>query len=300
MIKLDGLHLLLTYQCTFECDHCFVWGSPFQAGTMTLSTIREILDQAKSAGWIEWIYFEGGEPFLYYPTMLAGIDLANTMGFKVGVVTNSYWATSEEDARLWLAPLEGKVLDLTISSDLFHFSEKISQQSKVVSKIAEEYHLPMGVICIEQPEIQSISSLGQIPPDSSGVMFRGRAANKLAPKVPHYSARYFTTCPHEDLSDPGRVHVDPFGNLHICQGISLGNLLTSNLLEICNAYDPQDHPVISPLFAGGPYRLARQYGVALKRKYADACHLCYETRLSLRPRFPDILTPDQMYGVTAS
>ena len=33
---LSGLHLLLTYQCTFECDHCFGWGGPFQTGTMTL------------------------------------------------------------------------------------------------------------------------------------------------------------------------------------------------------------------------------------------------------------------------
>ena len=34
-MKLSGLHLLLTCQCTFECDHCFVWGSPWQSGVMT-------------------------------------------------------------------------------------------------------------------------------------------------------------------------------------------------------------------------------------------------------------------------
>ena len=38
-MKLSGLHLLLTYQCTFECDHCFVWGSPWQTGTLTLEQI---------------------------------------------------------------------------------------------------------------------------------------------------------------------------------------------------------------------------------------------------------------------
>jgi hypothetical protein len=31
--------------------------------------------------------------------------------------------------------------------------------------------------------------------------------------------------------------------------------------------------------------------------YADACHLCYEARRSLRERFPEVLLPDQMYGV---
>jgi MoaA/NifB/PqqE/SkfB family radical SAM enzyme len=101
-MQLNGLHLLLTYQCTFECDHCFVWGSPFQSGTMTIGMIKSLLDQAKEAGSVEWIYFEGGEPFLYYQVMLEGINQANNLGFKVGIVTNSYWATSEQDALLWL------------------------------------------------------------------------------------------------------------------------------------------------------------------------------------------------------
>lgn len=173
-MKLDGLHLLLTYQCTFECDHCFVFGSPFQTGTLTIEKIRNILKQAKDAGSIEWIYFEGGEPFLYYQTMLAGIDAAAEAGFKVGIVTNSYWATSEEDALLWMKPLAGKVDDFTISSDLFHFSEKISQQSKIVNHVAEQLNIPVGMICIELPEYNAIATIGQIPPESVSIMYRGR------------------------------------------------------------------------------------------------------------------------------
>ena len=87
---LNGLHLLLTYQCNFECDHCFVWGSPNQSGTMSLGQLRNILTQAQELGTIEWIYFEGGEPFLYYPILLAAVHLAVERGFQVGIVTNSY------------------------------------------------------------------------------------------------------------------------------------------------------------------------------------------------------------------
>jgi hypothetical protein len=297
MIKLDGLHLLLTYQCTFECDHCFVWGSPWQTGTMTLNLIRRILDQAQDSGSVEWIYFEGGEPFLYYPIILAGIDDALVHGFKVGIVTNSYWATSEEDAFQWLSPLTDKVSDLTISSDLFHFSEKLSQQSRFVTMAAKRLNIPLGVITIEKPEIQAISSVGQIPLEASSVMFRGRAAVELAPKVIHYPSSIFTACPHENLADPGRVHIDPFGNLHICQGISIGNLYTSTIKEICASFNPSTHPIIGPLLAGGPLMLAKQYQVSTEGTFADACHLCYETRKQLRDKFPDILGPDQMYGI---
>jgi hypothetical protein len=296
-MKLNGIHLLLTYQCTFECDHCFVFGSPWQTGTMTISMLRKVIDQAKETETIEWIYFEGGEPFLYYQTMLAGIDLAFEAGFKVGIVTNSYWATSDEDAYLWLKPLAGKVKDLTISSDLFHFSEKISQQSQVVTRVAERLNIPLGVICIEQPSIQAASSIGQILPEPSSIMYRGRAAVKLVPKVPLYSSQLFTSCPHEDLADPGRVHLDPLGNIHICQGMSIGNIFTSTLKVICTNYDPNTHPIIGPLFEGGPVRLANIYDLPHEEAYADACHMCFETRKSLRYRFPDILGPDQMYCV---
>jgi organic radical activating enzyme len=296
MIKLNGLHLLQSYQCTFECDHCFAWGSPWQTGTMTISTIRQILDQAKAAGSVEWIYFEGGEPFLYYQTMLSGINLAFEQGFEVGVVTNSYWATSFEDALLFLTPLKGKIQDLTISSDLFHFSEKASIQSRYVTEAAKLLDIPLGIICIEQPDIDAVSAIGQIPPESSSIMFRGRAAEKLAPKVPNYPANNFTSCPHENLADPGRVHVDPFGNLHICQGISLGNLFSSDLNTICDQFDPPTHPIIAPLLEGGPYKLSQINGELTQGQYADACHLCYETRKALRSQYPDILTPNQMYG----
>ena len=298
MLKLNGLHLLLTYQCTFECDHCFVWGSPWQTGTMTIETIRNILTQAKEAGSVETIFFEGGEPFLYYQTMLAGINAAIELGFNVGIVTNSYWATSEEDARLWLSPLVGKVEGLTISSDLYHFSEKVSTQSKYVTCVAEQLNIPVGIICIEKPEEQAASTIGQIPASPASVMFRGRAAEKLASKSSLSPSVTFASCPHENLTDPGRVHIDALGNMHICQGISIGNLQTSSIKEICEAYDPPTHPIIGALLAGGPYQLLKQYHLPDKIMYADACHLCYEARKELRQQFPDILCPDQMYGVS--
>ncbi len=41
-MKLTGLHLLLTYECNLECDHCFVWGSPWKSDTMTLESIPSL------------------------------------------------------------------------------------------------------------------------------------------------------------------------------------------------------------------------------------------------------------------
>ncbi len=296
-VKLNGLHLLLTYQCTFECDHCFAWGSPWQNGTMTLECIRQIIEQADELGGVSRFYFEGGEPFMYYATLVKGIEMAGQAGYQVGVVSNAYWATSLEDAIEWLRPLAPWVQDLTVSSDLFHYSEKISQQARYAAAAAGVLGIPIGTICIAQPQEDARAASGQLPEGESKVMYRGRAAYKLAGKTTLLPWDQFHTCPYEDLSEPGRVHVDPLGNLHVCQGISIGNLYQKRLKEICSAYDPQANPVTGPLLDEGPAGLVRRYKLPHADGYADACHLCYSARLVLRSRFPEVLTPDQMYGI---
>jgi MoaA/NifB/PqqE/SkfB family radical SAM enzyme len=297
-MKLTGLHLLLTYQCNFECDHCFVWGSPWQSGTMTLQNIQEILRQARSLGTVEWIYFEGGEPFLYYAVLVRAVKEAADAGFRVGLVSNGYWATSVEDALEWLRPLAGLVEALSISSDLYHSGENLSQQAKNASMAAEQLDIPIGLISIAQPEAtNAVSVIGQLPAGESAIMYRGRAAEKLVGRAARQPWTQFTECPHEDLREPERVHIDPFGNVHICQGISPGNVFRTPLDEICEMYDADLHPITGPLLQGGPAELVRRYELPHEDGYADACHLCYEARKALRGRFPGILTPDQVYGV---
>lgn len=295
-MKLEGIHILLTYQCTFECDHCFVWGSPWQSGTVTMEQIDTILVQAKAAG-VESIYFEGGEPFLYYALLVRSVEMANEMGFSVGIVSNGYWAHTVEDALVWLKPLAGKLEDLSISCDLFHYSEKLQYQAQNAVAAARQLGIPVGTISVAQPEEAGVpDSHGQIG-SAAAVMFRGRAIEKLAPRALRKPWDIFTECPHEDFHDPGRIHLDPYGNLHICQGISIGNLFEKPLAQICAEYDADMHPICGPLLNGGPVALVTEFGLSHEAGYADACHLCYEARTKLRARMPEILGPDQMYGV---
>jgi MoaA/NifB/PqqE/SkfB family radical SAM enzyme len=300
-MELTGLHILLTYQCNFECDHCFVWGSPWQTGTFSLSQLEEVMNQAKDVGTVSSIYFEGGEPFLYYPILVKGVASAFNHGFDVGIVSNGYWAITKEDALEWLQPFVGKLYDLSVSSDLYHYDEELSRQAKNACQAAAELGIPIGTISIAPPDSESSDpAVGQLPLDESGVMYRGRAAEKLARKAQLIPWTEFTECPYEDLREPGRVHLDPLGNLHICQGISIGNLFERPLKEICETYIPDRHPITGPLLTGGPAELVRAYDLPLKNEFADACHLCYTARISLRDRFAKLLGPDQVYGAYAA
>ncbi len=284
-MKLSGLHILLTYQCTYECEHCFVWGSPRQNGTLTLEQVDEILKQAKDAG-VASIYFEGGEPFLYFAILARGVRVAAEMGFSVGIVSNAFWANSVADAIENLQPFAGRVDDLSVSSDIYHCGECLGERPQNALVAAKWLNIPTGMISIDQPEAGGEAS----------VMYRGRAS-QLVTRVASHPWEGFTACLHEDLREPGRVHLDPLGNLHICQGVIIGNMFEKSLKQICNEYDADAHPICGPLLAGGPAALVTEYNLPHASSYADACHLCYEARTTLRPRFPALLAPDQMYGV---
>jgi MoaA/NifB/PqqE/SkfB family radical SAM enzyme len=264
---------------------------------MTLKDIERILGEARDLGTVEWIYFEGGEPFLYYAVMLRGVQMAAEAGFRVGIVTNGYWANSREDTLQALRPLAGLVQDLSVSADPYHGGEEQQAQAVRVREAAQELGIPVGTISIDDPTCADADPVtGQLPAGLSPVQFRGRAAVELASKAEPHPWQSFTKCVPEDLERTSRVHIDPLGYVHICQGISIGNVFTTSLARICREYDPGTHPITGPLLAGGPAELVRRYGLEAKEGYADGCHLCYEARKALRSRFPEILTPDPMYG----
>lgn len=275
-----------------------MWGGPSQTGTMNVATIEHILAEAGALGTVKWIYFEGGEAFLYYETLRSGVNDAKERGFNVGIVTNAYWAATDNDALEWLQPLAGLVDDLSISSDMYHGGDEDTNYPEIARRAARRLGIPVDFISVAQPENAQVpGAAGKLPAGESAVLFRGRAAELLAPRVEGNQWQKFTACPWEDLRHPGRVHVDPFGYLHICQGIAIGNVLERPLTEIMAGYDPDEHPIVGPLLAGGPAEIVCRYDLPHHDRYADHCHLCYESRRALRRRFPDVLAPDQMYGL---
>lgn len=297
---LSGIHFLLTYTCLFECDHCFLYCSPRAKGTFTLKQIQEVLDEADKIGTIEWIYFEGGEPFLYYPLMLEGVKIAREKGFQTGLVTNAYMATSVENAELSLKPLRDlDVSLLSISDDEFHGSNG-DNCAKNASTAAKNLKITTDSICIEEPKIEIAESDEEgkgAPVIGGGALLKGRAAEKLADGLPRRNWKELKECPHEELRDPERVHIDSYGNVHLCQGLSVGNMWKTGLTTLVKEYDPDRHPICGPLLRGGPALLAKEYGVEHDEEYVDECHFCFLTRLALLDRFPEYLAPRQVYGL---
>jgi hypothetical protein len=297
---LTGIHFLLTYTCTFECDHCFLHCSPRSQGTFAIGQVERTLDEAVKTGTVEWIFYEGGEPFLYFPLLVESIRQARKRGFKTGVVTNGYGAISEKDAELWLRPLADAGLSyLSVSNDPFHYGDETVNPAVHASVVAARLGIETAAICIQSPKVDPSSASGGEkgqPIIGEGARLRGRAAEKLTGELPLRPWEELMECPYENLASPSRVHVDPFGHVHICQGISMGNMWKRPLAGMVAGYRSEAHPVCGPLLQGGPAELARALGVAHEAGYVDECHFCYSLRKAVLGRFPDYLAPEQVYG----
>ena len=312
-ISLSSIHFLVTYRCTYACDHCFMWGSPGADQTMTLAQLTSVIDQAAEGG-VTDVYFEGGEPTLAYPIVLAAAKRARERNLEFGVVSNCFWATTREDARVWLEPFVGLgISDLSLSSYAYFVEDADEERLRNAALAAQDLGLPAGVVEVGAPACLDVPGL--CLGDAADVMYKGRAAVALAPGRETRPPETLVTCPHEDFSDPGRAHVGPEGELQLCQGISAGNVFAGGdapaspadlavprpggLKAVLEAYDPHTRPVICEIVAGGPWALAQAAGHSPRLPlYADECHLCYEVRAALRAtgRHPEVLTPGQCYA----
>jgi len=279
--SLTGVHFLLTYGCSAECDHCFVWGTPKRQSSMTPEQVDEFLNQVISLGTVTSVCAEGGESFTRYDVVMHFLRRARERGLGPSALTNASWVTSRPQAQQRVAELMAAGLtSLGISTDEWHRKTVPVERVELLLEVCAAAGLPAN----------------RMETKIEGVMFRGRAAERLAPLMPTRPPSEFTTCPHEKLDAPSRVHLDCYGKLHLCQGLCVGPAAPA---EACAGYDPASHPIVRLLLGGGPYALGRfaaDGGFAMSDGYVDACHLCYRAREYLRPSYPELLGPDEMYG----
>ena len=200
---------------------------------------------------------------------------------------------------LWLFALKDlEISDLSVSDDEFHSDDVARSPAKTAAIAARDLGLPVSSITIRQPdnEAKKRSAKGE-PVMGSGALLKGRAVEKLAAGLPLFKPESFTECKDEELRNPRRVHLDPFGHVHLCQGLTMGNAFETPLSELVAGYNAKDHPVCGPLLDGGPALLAEEYGLKMESDYASPCHLCYAARRELIDRFPGFLAPRQVYGL---
>ena len=301
--NLDAVHLLMTYRCTRSCSHCFHFGSPNNEQVMTAAQLKRYLKSIKSVPSVKWIFFEGGEPTLYFPLLIEGLKVAHEMGFHTAVVTNGFWIPSIRDMIPWLRQFRDVHLNLLqISVDELHENTRLEPLQRDIVDAAGRAGMLCQFLGVSEPapDDEPLEARRGATIVDGEIVYRGRAAHLLVEPQSKWLWSSFDECPHENLMDPYRIHVEVYGHVMVCDGISIGNLGKNSLHEILEAYTPEEHPIVGPLLEGGPAQLATTHEVKHKRGYVDACHLCYGIRRQLRKEFPRLLSPGILYGQEVS
>ena len=296
-MQVQGLHLLLTYKCNARCRHCFLSAGPERSEVFSEALALKVVEEAGDLPAINHLFLEGGEPFLYPKLMEAVIARATGLGLWTGALTNGFWAVSDEKAKRVLEPLAAAGLQsLSISTDAWH--EEFVPLARVEAAAEAAAALGVAVDVMVCGVTALTERLGPAPVHAGGVVCRGRAISTICLNG-NLNWESLTKC-HEGLSRPGRVHIGPAGEIHLCQGLLLGEEAGANPLKNTFAnYAPQRHPIVSRLLTGGPAALARfaaGFGFVPRRVYVDGCQLCFETRSFLRRRFPRLIGPAGLYA----
>jgi hypothetical protein len=294
------LHILLTYNCSLRCKHCYVYSDQRAPGKISLSQVSRYLNDGRKMQGIEWIYFGGGEPFTQYPLLLKAIQRARKLNYRVGVETNGYFARTIEAGIRMLRPLANMgVEDLRVSNDRLHYKNPWTSPANNALSAAHELGIPTTHVHLSTPGVEEaipISSRKVNQVDEPCFMFAGRAAELLAEKYPGIEGNSLDSCPRSDLGHPEKVFVDAYGFVQICPGIAIGNACQAPLNEILGNYQLQKHEILSVLAEEGPAGLVEQSGLPATSKFVDACHGCYSSRKMLIDQYPDSLGPRHVYG----
>ena len=84
-------------RCNIRCAHCVAADDDVDESKMELGRAKEIIREMADVG-VGGISFTAGEPFIYFDDLLELVSLCSELQMYTRIVTNSYWAKSQEEA----------------------------------------------------------------------------------------------------------------------------------------------------------------------------------------------------------
>jgi hypothetical protein len=266
------------------------------------------------------VHVAGGEAFLYWDALAELVEAAGRKGIAPHFVeTNSSWAVNDEIVRERFRRLrDGGVLGVYFSADPFHFMyvppENYLRARAIACEIFEPRHLSGSVATREKAE--EFVQIGR-DPERLAAYVRSHAP-KIVGNAATRLAQYFPDVPVESLDlRPGpeysfaegcyrsvvpptvwEVHIDPYGNIQTNSGIILGNAKRTRVLDVLSHGVTDDNPIVSAIARKGPrglLEMAKAKGCPTPSHAKSKCHLCFLVRTLLRPHFPAILGPAEVY-----
>lgn len=112
-IKPKTLVFVTTHKCSAQCKNCCFSCSPQKTQRLTIGEMVNYINQVKNdfLDSVKLLVLTGGESFLLGNELNMVIEYAHSQGFRTRIVTNGFWANSEEIAIKRLSQLKKNGLD---------------------------------------------------------------------------------------------------------------------------------------------------------------------------------------------
>lgn len=178
------IHLHPSRLCNLTCLHCYSSSSPKNKTLLDLNSIERILPLLKDEGY-KIISISGGEPLTYKP-LIELIDIAQSIGFRVTMITNGIFPI--EQINKISSKLNGIAISFDGLSDTHNYirgrSDAFLRASTALANIAER-GTPVGAAISlaretipELPELaEHLAKLGANSLQIRPIALAGRAQN---------------------------------------------------------------------------------------------------------------------------
>jgi len=274
--------------------------------------------------YLQGIHLAGGEPACDWEGICLALCLAAENGVRIDYVeTNASWCENEDTGReIFLRLQKAGLKAVLISASLFHLEFIPLRKTLAAIKAAEEVFGPGGVIVWTPDALaqmaarldhnrtftlaESCRTLGMTRRGEDlwrwhgYLVAGGRAAAALTAGLRLSPVEAFAASPcRQQLENTTHFHIDLHGNLFtgLCPGIS-----PADVNDLHPQLTARTAPIYTTLCEKGPcglLALARENGIslALRKGYADKCHLCCVVRHALfqTNRYPE-LRPAEYYA----
>lgn len=314
--------LLYTYRCTIACRHC-CFNCAGQRPDIHMTTPQAVahLESLHQLGRV--IHVAGGEAMIYWDDLQDVLAASAERGCQPHFIeTNCSFASTDAVVAQRLDVLaRWGVVGLLFSADPFHQAFVPPDRVLRVRRLATERFGAGNVWGPGIPDHQ-VADFPAIAADENRLadyvrahppVLVGRAQRELRGHFPQHplaalpgGARWRDPCPGPDCAvvfDKARIwelHIDPYDNIQTNCGVVLGNARRTPIIEVLRRGPAEANAIVRLLAREGPVGLARfahrVHGYVVPETACTKCDLCCTVRRFLRPFYPDILGPDEVYA----
>jgi organic radical activating enzyme len=309
--------IILSYQCSAECQHCIYACSPkWNADWISQEDLEKILTQLtgkilsntygpNTTGLNYGLHFTGGEPFLNFELLCKAVEISTKLKIPSSFVeTNCFWCVDDKTTKEKLKLLKKKGLKgILISVNPFYLEYVPFERTERAIRISlEVFGRNVMVYQLEyyrrfkewgvkdRVSFEDYLNLEKKEYFARNVEFfiMGRAAYKLKNVLEEFYPRYQSDCFfNKPCVTPflrsWHNHFDNYGNYipGFCGGISLGDCMELDKL-LNEGIDTEQYPVLTFLINEdfkGLCRFAKDLGyIESPDGYFSKCHLCMDIR----------------------